>query len=70
KNGVPEDIPAGLGAGLVESISIVTDGKIIVTPKEQNGFEATDTYELIPTIKNNRLIWNSGGGGVKNGYAH
>lgn len=69
QNGVPENISSGNGAGLVDSIAIET-GKITIAPKDEYGIKPEDTFELIPAANNDELIWSTGGGGVKKGYAH
>lgn len=69
QNGVPAAIASGSGAGLIDSIS-TTKGKVVVTPKALYGIAATDTYELTPTATNGVLVWTTGGGGVKKGYAN
>jgi type IV pilus assembly protein PilA len=69
KNGVPKNIDAGTGAGLIDSISVAT-GKIVLVPRDKFGIKAEDTYELTPTVTNEQLIWTSGGGGVQKGYAN
>jgi type IV pilus assembly protein PilA len=69
QNGVPDNIASGNGVGLVDSLLIEDKGKIIVTPKNLYGIKPEDTYELTPTENNNQLTWQSGGGGVKKGYA-
>ncbi len=70
KNGVPDNIETGHGIGLVNSITVVDGGKIIVTPKTLYGIKSEDTYELIPNEINDRLTWKYSGGGVKKGYAN
>lgn len=70
KNGVPENIASGEGNGLIDNIFIEENGKIIITPNEQFGITAEDTFELTPSEKNGQLIWASSGGGVSNGYAN
>ena len=70
KNGVPNNIESGSGAGLVDSIIVAEQGKITVTPKELYGIKATDTYEITPTIEQGTLVWNTSGGGVADGYAN
>lgn len=69
-NGVPQNIAAGSGVGLVDSI-IISDGAVItITPKNQFGIKDTDTYILTPTVQSNQLVWAASGGGVTNGYAN
>lgn len=70
KNGIPNNIAAGDGVGLVDSITTENAGKITVTPREQFGIKTTDTYILTPTISQNQLTWQASGGGVDNGYAN
>lgn len=69
-NGVPANIEAGQGVGLVDSVIISNNGIITVTPKKLYGITAQDTYILTPTAQNNQLTWTSSGGGVTNGYAN
>lgn len=69
-NGVPKNIDAGNGVGLVDSLIVGDSGKVTVTPKALFGIVATDTYIITPTITNNQLTWASSGGGVDNGYAN
>ena len=68
KHGVPAAIAAGKHPGLVNTLTIA-DGVITVTPKVQDGFVATDTYVLTPTVTNGYLSWTATGGAVTNGYA-
>lgn len=70
ENGVPNDIASGEGAGMVDSITIEAEGKIVVVPKDQHGITQADTYELIPENNNGRLTWTTAGGGVEKGYAN
>ena len=70
ENGVPDAIPSNQGAGLIDNIAVTAAGVITVTPRDQNGIAAADTYILTPTIENGVLIWASSGGGVEAGYAH
>jgi type IV pilus assembly protein PilA len=67
---VPDNITSGYGVGLVDSITVEEQGKIIVIPKNLHGIKSEDTYELTPTETNNQLIWNKSGGGVGKGYAN
>lgn len=69
QNGVPDNITSGNGVGLVDSLTVENNSKIIVTPKNLYGIKPEDTYELTPTEINNQLTWKSSGGGVKKGYA-
>lgn len=69
KNGVPKNIDVGTGPGLIDSIIVGDSGKITVTPRNLYGIKPSDTYILTPTISNDRLNWNSSGGGVDEGYA-
>ncbi len=64
---VPPAIESGKLAGLVDTVS-VSNGKITVTPKKQNGLNKKDTFELIPTIKHQHITWQRGGGAVQAGY--
>jgi type IV pilus assembly protein PilA len=68
QNGIPDNIVDGVG--LVDSIKVADNGKIIVIPKKLYGIKSEDTYELTPTIANNQLIWHQSGGGIKKGYVH
>lgn len=70
QNGVPPNIPAGNGAGLINSINVAENGVITITPQNKYGITANDTYILTPTIKNEIVIWSTSGGGVTHGYAH
>jgi len=70
KKGIPNNIKIKSPKSLVASISITNNGAIKVTPRDLYGIKPTDTYILTPTAKNNRLTWESSGGGVTNGYAH
>ncbi|MCL5260667.1 MAG: prepilin-type N-terminal cleavage/methylation domain-containing protein [Gammaproteobacteria bacterium] len=70
KNGVPKNIDAGTGVGLIDSIIVGESGKITVTPHALYGIKANDTYILTPTAINNQLTWASSGGGVDHGYAN
>lgn len=64
---VPPAIETGKLAGLVDTIS-VTNGKITVTPKKEYGLNKQDTFELVPTIKNQHISWQRAGGAVVAGY--
>lgn len=57
KNGVPQNIAAGTGVGLVDSINVDDKGTITVTPREKYGIKPQNTYTLTPTIENNQLVW-------------
>jgi type IV pilus assembly protein PilA len=70
KNGVPANIAAGKGGGLVDSVTVEDGGKVLITPKDLYGIKSTDTYELNPKEKNGQLTWSTSGGGVKAGYAN
>jgi len=70
QNGVPGDIESGQDAGLVDTITVESRGKIVIKPKNLYGIKATDTYELTPKAVNNQLTWSTSGGGVKDGYAN
>lgn len=67
--GVPRNIIFGQGAGIINSISVLRGGKIIVIPRNKYGIKTNDTYELTPTIDRDQLNWISSGGGVSAGYA-
>jgi type IV pilus assembly protein PilA len=69
EKGVPDNIKSGASVGLIDSITIENQGKIIVIPRNLYGIKSEDTYELTPTEINNQLVWNKNGGGVKKGYA-
>jgi type IV pilus assembly protein PilA len=70
KDGVPQNIVTGTGAGLVDSVIISENSVITVTPYDKYGIKPTDTYILTPEQKNNQLIWKSSGGGVDQGYVN
>lgn len=70
KNGIPEDTLSTNESSLIQSITVDSNGKIIVVPKNKYGINNTDTYELIPQVNQEQLIWKTNGGGVKNGYAN
>ncbi|MCK4869971.1 MAG: prepilin-type N-terminal cleavage/methylation domain-containing protein [Gammaproteobacteria bacterium] len=70
KNGVPRSIASGKGIGLVDSITVASNGKIVITPKAKFGIKTQDTYELIPADTSGQLTWSTAGGGVKEGYAN
>ena len=68
KNGVPQNIVAGSGVGLIDSVIIGNNSVITITPYDKYGIKPTDTYILTPEQKNNQLIWKKSGGGVDQGY--
>jgi type IV pilus assembly protein PilA len=70
ENGVPDNIEPGHGVGLVDSITVTDEDRIIVIPKALYGIKPEDTYELIPMVIGEQLTWTSSGGGVKKGYAN
>jgi type IV pilus assembly protein PilA len=70
KNSVPKNIEIGSGADLIDGVIVGDNGVIAVTPRNLYGVKKTDTYILTPGIKNNQLVWTSGGGGVEQGYAN
>lgn len=70
KNGVPKNIDASTGAGLVDGVTIGDSGVITVTPRNEHGITPNDTYILKPIPNNNQLTWESSGGGVNKGYAN
>lgn len=70
KDGVPDNIEAGLGVGLVDSVIASNGGVITITPRNLHGIKSSDTYILTPEVKNNnQLVWTRSGGGVTSGYA-
>lgn len=70
KNGVPKNIDAGTGPGLIDSITVANLGTITIIPRNLYGIKAADTYILTPKSDTDRLTWNSSGGGVDQGYAN
>ena len=70
KNGVPQNIDAGAGVGLVNSIIVDDNGTITITPRELHGIKPTDTYILKPEPKNKQLVWEKSGGGIDQGYVN
>ena len=70
KNGVPKNIEAGSGPGLVDSIIVGDNRKITVTQRNKYGITAEDTYILTPNVDKGQLAWSSSGGGVDQGYAN
>jgi len=69
-HGVPSAIRAGEGAGMVEAISVASNGVITITPEKKYGITAKDTYILIPQPDHGILTWKASGGGVEQGYAN
>jgi len=69
KNGVPKNIEAGSGPGLIDSIMVGDNGKITITPRNKYGITPQDTYVLTPSVDKGQLTWGSSGGGVDQGYA-
>jgi type IV pilus assembly protein PilA len=67
-NGIPAARTAATGQ--IASVAVAA-GVITITPVASNGFVATDTYVLTPTIdtNNNILTWAASGGGITKGYA-
>lgn len=66
-NGIPAAVTTP--SGMVSSIS-VSRGVITVTPVEQYGIVATDTFILTPALNpSGTVTWTKSGGGVTNGYA-
>lgn len=70
ENDVPENITNNNSEGLIDSITVENQGKIVVIPKDLYGIKPEDTYELTPTENNNQLTWKASGGGVRKGYAN
>ena len=68
EKGVPNNIPHGSGAGLIDSVIVGDKGQITVTPMDLYGITSSDTYTLIPSEVNDQLIWTQSGGGVNKGY--
>jgi type IV pilus assembly protein PilA len=68
-NGVPPNIEAGQGVGLIDSAMVGANGIVTITPKNLYGIIAQDDYIITPTAKNNHLTWGTSGGGVAKGYA-
>jgi len=65
-------VPAALNnqtRGLVHSIQVSSEGVITITPRQQHGFSAEDSYILTPQIEQQQLYWQTGGGAVTKGYA-
>lgn len=65
QNGVPAN--ASPNSGLIQAIN-TTNGIITVTPNNKYGIKSTDTYELIPKVASDQLIWSTAGGAIKAGY--
>jgi len=70
KNGVPKNIEAGSGPGIIDSIIVSDNGKITITPRSKYGITPQDTYILTATVDKGQLAWTSSGGGVDQGYAN
>jgi len=70
KDGVPQNIVAGSGVGLVDSVIVGDGGIITITPRDLHGIKPTDTYTLTPEPKNKQLVWKISGGGVDQGYVN
>jgi type IV pilus assembly protein PilA len=70
KNGVPKNIEAGNGIGLVDGISVGDNGVITITPRDLYGIKPTNIYVLTPEPKGNQLSWKTSGDGVDQGYAY
>ena len=71
QNGVPIAITNNESqSGLLKSITISTNTRIIATPMKKYGLLATDTYTLTPSAHNNQLTWTSSGPAVSKGYAN
>ena len=70
KNGVPKNIGAGEGVGLINEVKITDKGVITITPRDLHGIKPTDTYILTPEPQNNQLKWKVSGGGIEQGYAN
>ena len=68
-HGVPDNISAGAGVGLVDSVSVGNGGVITIMPRNLYGIKDSDTYILTPSVQNEQLVWVSSGGGVAGGYA-
>jgi type IV pilus assembly protein PilA len=69
-NGVPDNVEAGNGSGVIDSITVEDQGKVVVVPRDKYGIKPEDTYELIPSETNETLTWVASGGGVTKGYVH
>ncbi len=69
ENGVPPEINQEGQGGLVDRVTVSSQGKITVTPKTEYGITPEDTYELMPSVEGYSLRWQAGGGGVSAGYA-
>lgn len=67
-NGVPADLSSTSSKSLIKSIS-TTKGIITATPKNKEGFKATDTYILTPSDEHGSLVWQTSGGAIIAGYA-
>lgn len=68
RNGVPPEIVAGEGAGLINAIRVASDGVITIIPQEKYGIKSEDTYVLIPSVQYHTLVWKASGGAVVAGY--
>jgi len=69
KNGVPKNVEAGSGPGLIDSITVGDNGKITIIPRNKYGIKAEDNYILTPSEDKGQLAWSVSGGGVDQGYA-
>lgn len=68
QQGVPPALEKG--AGLVDQISVSSQGVIKVVPHAKYGISKKDVYVLTPTIQKNILSWKSSGRAVTEGYAN
>ncbi|MCH9644310.1 MAG: prepilin-type N-terminal cleavage/methylation domain-containing protein [Gammaproteobacteria bacterium] len=70
ENGIPPNINDNSSPGIVQTIHVSSQGIITITPKEKYGIVKQDTYVLTPKIIQDRLFWQTSGGGVNKGYAN
>lgn len=68
ERGIPSAINLSESNTLVGTLQ-VEQGVITVTPKQAQGFTASDSYVLTPQANAHHLTWTTSGGAVSAGYA-
>jgi len=69
KNGVPKNLSDHQAKSLIKTITVGSNGKITITPKNKYNIKNSETYILTPTASRNQLAWHTSGVAVSEGIA-
>ena len=68
ENGIPIEETRDNTHSIIHSIS-TQGGTITMTPNEQHGITAHDTYILTPEVSHSQLFWSTSGGSIASGLS-